>query len=251
MKHLFLLAFLLSSTAWASDIDSARIMSVGSGIASPSKTSALLENPAGLSINERTRIMGLVRSDDNSFNPLGFGGGIFAGNGQVGAAGDIERISDSSTMLNLGLGFEVPSTDFSLGVDLHHELQGGGGGWNVDLGAIFNEKGKWRIGAEVFDAFDGGYGAGIATNLSPDVTFATDASVDKNFNGLTAKPGIGVDLHSFQLTYGYGWHIDKKSTSHIFEGHAAGLGIRLTDSAHLQGYYNQMAKYFIGLVFKI
>ena len=76
---------LVCDIALASDIDSARMMSIASGVASPSKTTALVENPAGLSLNERTRILGIGASDNDSFNPFDYGGGAFFGNGQVGA----------------------------------------------------------------------------------------------------------------------------------------------------------------------
>jgi hypothetical protein len=132
-------------------------------------------------------------------------------------------------------------------------LSTSGAGWTTNVGAIFNTKGKWRIGAEVRDVTNGpgGYGAGIATNLSPDATFDTDASVDKNFNGLHVKPTLAVDVHVFQLAFGYGIQVDHNSTSFINEGFALGLGFKLTDAAYFEGYYNQIAKYYFGVSFRI
>jgi hypothetical protein len=132
-----------SVRANAEDIDTARMLSVGAGFASPSKTSALVENPAGLALNERTRILGVLGSDNDSFNPLNFGGGAFFGNGQVGAGAEIQRLDSAVTQLDLGIAADIPSVDLALGVHLGHPLDGGSG-WTTDIGAIFNERGRVR-----------------------------------------------------------------------------------------------------------
>jgi hypothetical protein len=241
----------LSTSALASEVDTARALSLAGGIASPSRTSALLQNPAGLTLNERTRILGTLNSDNDNFDPLSYGGGVFLGNGTVGGGAEIQRIDSARTDLDLGVGFMV--SDISLGVHLNHDLSASGAGWRTDLGAIFNTKGKWRIGAEIFNAFDGvsGFGAGLATNLSSDVTFAVDASTNQDVKGLVVKPAIGVDLKVVQFTYGYGIHVDKNATSFIPEGHALGLGFKLSQSAYLTGYYNQLNKYWLGVTFDL
>jgi hypothetical protein len=245
-------ALLLSTSVYA-DGDSARMLSVGGGIASPSKTSALVENPAGLSLNETTRILGVLGSGDDSFSPVDYGGGAFFGNGSVGAAGEIERVGGATTDLDLGMGVLIPGIDMSFGAAVQHDLSGGGNGWTTNLGAILNTKGKWRIGAEVQNVFNGpgGYGAGFATDLSPDATFATDASVDQNFHGLHVKPALQVDVKVFQLVFGYGIEVDHNSTSFINTGFAAGLGFKLTQTAYFQGYYNQLDKYYFGVTFRL
>jgi hypothetical protein len=142
----------------------------------------------------------------------------------------------------------------SFGAAVEHDLSnGGGGGWTTNLGAIFNTKGKWRIGVEVRDAFNGvsGLGAGVATNISPDATFDVDASTDKDFKGLRVKPTLAVDVHVFQVAFGYGIRVDQNNSSFINDGFAAALAFKLTDAAYLQFYYNQIAKYYLGVTFRL
>jgi hypothetical protein len=113
--------------------------------------------------------------------------------------------------------------------------------------------GYGRIGAEIFDIFNGvsGFGAGLASNVSDYAILDLDASVDQNFKGLTLKPSLEVDLKIFQIAYGYGIWVDHASTSRIRVGNAVGLGFRITDGAYLQAYYNQIALYYLGVTFKI
>jgi hypothetical protein len=247
------LSTLASQQARASDIDSARMMSIGAGIASPSKTTALVENPAGLSLNEKTRLLGVLASDNDNLNPLDYGGGIFFGNGSVGAAGQITRVGGAATDLDLGLGVLISQLDMSFGAAFEHDLSASGSGWSTNLGAIFNTKGKWRIGAEVRDAFNGpsGFGLGFATDLTQDVTFDVDGSTDKDFKGLHVKPTLAIDVHVFQIAFGYGIQVDKNSSSFINTGFALALAFKLSDAAYLQFYYNQIEKYYLGVTFRL
>jgi hypothetical protein len=96
-----------------------------------------------------------------------------------------------------------------------------------------------------------GYAGGVAAQLSQNATFAVDASVDHNGNGMTAKPALGIDVQTVQLVYGYGIAVDKNATSHILRGSAVGAGLKLSEAAHLQFYYNQLARYYLGLTLRL
>jgi hypothetical protein len=81
------LAFLIPSTGWClgmDDFEMAHTLSAGAGIASPSMTSALFENPAGLFTNQQTKFLGEAAWTNSNLNPLGLGGLFFLGNGFVG-----------------------------------------------------------------------------------------------------------------------------------------------------------------------
>lgn len=67
------------------------LISVGAGISSPSVTSAIGENPAGLTNNSTSKVLFEAASGNDQLNPIGFGGGFFTGNGSV------ERASGSRT----------------------------------------------------------------------------------------------------------------------------------------------------------
>ncbi|HUP56658.1 MAG TPA: hypothetical protein VM598_04340 [Bdellovibrionota bacterium] len=245
-----MILFLLPAAALAADAGSSRTVSIGAGISSPSRTSALLENPAGLTLNEATRVQGALFSGNDSFDPLGFSGGIYFGNGSAGGAAEIARTGTDQTRLDLGLAAQISS--LALGAHVRTDL-GDGGGWGADIGAIFNPKNKLRFGALLYGVTGGidGFGAGIASSVSSEATFALDAATDGDGNGLTLKPTLGVDLNTVQLVFGYGLELEESGGSPIPEGVALGLGLRLSQSAHLVGYYNQLDRYYFGVIFKL
>ncbi len=241
-------AWVAASPALAADAGSARTVSIGAGIASPSRTSALLENPAGLTLNEATRIQAAAFSGNDSFDPLGYSGGVFFGNGNAGAAAQIRRTGADATVLDLGIAASLSS--FAFGASASKDFDGG---WDSNIGAIFNPKNKVRFGALVYGVIGGpdGYGAGIASSISSDATIALDAAVNNDGEGLTLKPSLGVDFKTIQIVFGYGLEADDNGGSPIPEGFSLGLGFQITQSVHLVGYHNQLDEYYLGVIFKL
>src|SRR5690606_25865707 len=60
------------------------LLSVGAGISSPSVTTAIGENPAGLVNNQRFKLLAAAYSENSDFDPLGYSGTVFTGTGSVG-----------------------------------------------------------------------------------------------------------------------------------------------------------------------
>lgn len=242
------------------------MISVGGGIASPSKTSALGENPAGLVYNTDQRVLGALGATNSSLNPLGVGGSFFAGNGSVGGGIGLQTFTGQGnsagniTLLNYGLAAEIESLNVAFGAMGTYTLNqtgittgtGSGGAWNANLGMLYNPKGTVRVGGTLFQVVGGvgAVGAGIAADANPWATFVLDGAYDPQSKGSTLKPGLGIHMDDFQLSYGYGINI-QGSDGWIRQGSSVGLGIQLSQTVHLQGYYNQLALYYLGLSVRI
>ena len=261
---LFLLALFTALAAppagAAGSGEATHLISAGAGIASPSLTSALTENPAGLSYNQGFRLLGAgsTQNSDPGISQLGLG--AYFGNGTLGGAIQLDSDMSSgasgqsfSNRSNLSLGFaaDVKSLNTSLGLSCGAAL---GSSFSLscsDFGAIYNPTGTTRVGVELITSGTPTLiGAGIATDASKDVTLALDAGADWNGNGLGLKPGVVVRASSLQLAAGYGFSLDNGATSFITKDISVGLGLDAGKSFHVQAYYNQLAKFYLGAALK-
>lgn len=261
---LLLIAFLLASSPrafaygnYSSNNDNSEYaLSTGAGIASPGATASLFENPAGLIYNASTKFEGFASSGDSNLSPANLGGLAFLGNGSVGASigAQTSTASGSGAVLDYGLAATIPSSDISIGLGGTYQLTyGSSDAWGLNAGALFNAHGSTRFGATVYDLTNGvsGFGAGAAFDLSPDATFAIDGGADKNFNGKTLTPGLQVRVAPVELMFSYGIDIDNNGASPIPRGTTLGLGVRVTDTIHLIGYYNELDTYFLALTARL
>lgn len=266
-KPLILMAVLCSSfsassaSAASSGGEEARLLSVGAGIASPSFTSTVFENPAALFANRRPRLLGHVATPNSNFNPLGYGGLLYLGNGSIGAVVGAQTFDarggsvGSLTQLEFGLGAEIRALNMSLGASGSYDISGGTGNYGINAGMILNYRGNVRFGATAFGLQDNvsAVGVGLAATVAPWLSLAGDASfVPNGFKNMTLKPGLAIHVAAVQFSLGYGINIDNSpTTSWISRGTSLGLGIQLGQSVHLQGYYNQLANYYMGLAFRL
>jgi hypothetical protein len=262
----------LPVSVWAvgmDDFETGHILSIGGGVSSPSVTSSLGENPAGLAYNHQTKLLGALAGANSSFNPMGTGGLFFLGNGYVGGGLGVQSFSSqrsdnntsSITLFTYGIAAYITGLNISFGASGSYAFQGGGnaGGtgastpWGLDLGLIYNPKGEVRFGASAFNVVNGvnTIGVGIAADASTYATFALDATADQNINGKTIKPAMGIHLMDFQFTLGYGVRLDEVASNWIRQGGSFGLGLRLTPMIHLQGYYNHIAQYYGALTIRL
>lgn len=269
------LSLVVSTSAWAAgagygtdDFETGHILSIGGGVASPSITSGLLgENPAGLAYNTQNKLLGELAGGNSDFNPMGSGGLFYLGNGRVGGGLGIQTFnsqfgnnnSATTTLFSYGIAAYIEGLNVSFGASGSYVFQNSGGGttgnnnWGLDLGLIYNPKGQVRLGATASSVIDGvdAIGVGIAADANEFATFALDASSDTHFHGKTLKPAMGIHLMDFQLTVGYGVAVDKDAPNWIRRGGSFGIGFRLTPMFQLQGYYNQLAKYYGALTIRL
>lgn len=243
------------------------LLSVGGGIASPSVTSALGENPAGLMYNTRTKVQAATATGSESLNPVGFGGLLFGGNGFVGGGIGLQGFNNQTEgggqilLLNWGLAAEFTSLNMAFGFTgtrtLHRSgvVMGTGSGttWCVDTGVIINPHGSSRYGLTLFQILDSvdAIGAGWAIDASSWSTFALDGTYSPDSKSAVVKPGLSLQFDGFQMSSGYGFRAVGDSGSWIRQGLSLGVGFNLGDHMFAQMYYNHIALYYGGITFRL
>lgn len=239
----------------AAGAEDAHLLSVGAGIASPSMTSALGENPAGLVFNHRFRFLAQAATENDDFSPIGVGGGLFAGNGSVGAGLTLLGFESGSMVLGWGLAAEIPGLDLSWGFTGSHVIAGSGqavaagSSFGLDTGILLNGKGKSRFGFTLFDVLDNidAIGAGWAYDLSSAATFALDGAYGTGAKTIAIKPSLGIRLPGFHIASGYGFGVSGDGGNRIRDGVSLAVGIPFGKNFAIQAYYNQIARYYAGL----
>lgn len=260
-----------STLGWAlegsDDLEVSHLLSVGGGISSPSVTSSLVENPAGLAFNQQTKFMAEGAATNSGLNPIGIGGLFFLGNGSVGGGLGVQTYNGQGnnagniTLFNFGISAKVPNMNVAIGAAGSYVISQSGvpaypNGTTLDsnVGMIVNPDGDVHFGVTAFDVLNGvdAVGAGVSANASDWATFSVDGIMNpQGETGKTVKPAMGIHLASFQFTLGYGIGLDGTDTYWIRRGTAFGMGIQLGMDTHLQFYYNQLALYFLGLTVRL
>ncbi len=246
--------------------ESIHLLSVGAGISSPSLTSSLGQNPAGLFFIQQTKLLGAIGFTNSNFNPVGFGGLVFLGNGSVGGGLGIQTFNGvgnnagSIVLLDFGLAAEIPSLNLSIGATGSYlsgssgtVLAPGGayGPLGLDLGILYNPRGDVHFGLTTFQVQAGieAIAAGLSAEATQWATFAVDGAIDpKGWGGTTLKPAMGIHLSDFQISFGYGFALDNAAIPNwIRRGGSLAVGFKINWQVHVQAYYNELALYYFGL----
>lgn len=225
--------------------ESAHLLEISAGFVSPSMTTAIDTNAAGLIYNESTKLS-LTGNSDDSLNNFGYGGHVYGGNGRFGAGVGLRNYTGGSNdnQLQFGLGGEIESLGTAVGFNGNYNLSAGGG---VDLignvGFIFNTRGELQIGANLLgvtsDAITA-YGLGLAYDLGASARLVVDAAANNSFKNIGLKPGLGFFVDSLQFTASYALDVDSgDGVSLLGEGITAGIGFEFSRSFHLQAYYKR------------
>jgi hypothetical protein len=249
------------------DFEMNHFISVGAGIATPSLSSSMGENAAGLQYNQEFKFVGEGALTNNNTGSIGLGGLFLLGNGFVGGGAGIRTFNGqgnnggSITFLDFGMGAKIDAINLAFGATGTYTLQqngpttgtGSGASLNTDVGFLINPNGIFRGGLTGYQLLSPTptVGAGMAIDFSDWSTFAVDSTMDIHANGLVVKPGFGIHLMDFQLAIGYGICLDTTGYNWIRQGGSIALGIRIAYNFHLQMYYNQLALYYLGLAVRI
>ena len=255
-------------SGYGSNDEATHLLSIGGGVSSPSMTSGLIgENPAGFMYNNQTRFLGELGWTNSQLSPLGAGGLMFFGNGQVGGGLGVQNFTGQGdtagdlTLLVFGIGSEIPNLNIAFGATGSYVLSnngvnngmGSGGNWNTDLGILFNPRGDIRGGITAYEVIGGvqAIGAGIAADANSYATFSLDGTSSTLGHSKVLKPALGLHMSDFQIAFGYGIHLDDYGDNWIRRGTSLALGVRVTPNVHIQFYYNQLALYYaaIGITF--
>jgi hypothetical protein len=245
------------------DYESFHWLSVGGGIAHPSATTAITENPAGLIYNSDLRILASSDAGNNSFNPLGANGHFFLGNGAVGGGIGLrnQHTFNTATDVNLdfGLAAEINALKLAFGVSGSYRVAtlgatgGGGGTPGLNIGVLINPTGEIHGGLTLFDVLGGvnALGGGIAWDVNSFATLALDAATTPTaFQAWSLKPGLQIHVLQVQLSASYGFAL-AGGGSWLRGGGTLGLGVRMGGNLHFQAYYNELNLYYAGLMFHI
>jgi hypothetical protein len=241
-----------------------RMITVGGGVSSPSVTSALQENPAGLTSNQSGKLLFEGATANDQFNPIGYGGGFFTGNGSVGAGITLQNFNNlanggagSLTLLSWGLAADIPNIDMAWGFTGSYTLSQSGnvsgpgtsGAWGVNTGVIFNPHGSSRVGITAYQLQNGvdAVGAGYSLDASPWATLAVDGTYDLGSKTTVIKPALGLHISGFQIASGYGVRAQGSGSSWIPQGWSLGLGVPVGPNFSIQASYNQLAHYYAAL----
>jgi|GEM_PF-3597806 len=252
LKYSFVVILITTSTPLnvfaAGTSEDHHIISVGAGIASPSTTSSVSENPAGLVYNQNLKLLGFGYTENSSPGITDGGGAFLIGNGSVGGGAKVETSSGTSN-LTAGIGFDISSINTAFGAACGTQL-----GPKVsincsDFGLIYNPAGNTRFGFDIQTSGNALLGTGLTHDLTQDVTIDLDAGIPTSGGGVTLKPGVVIHTQVVQVALGYGFNASSSgSAGNIRTGFSAGLGVTLNKTFQIESYYNQLHNYFFGLV---
>ncbi len=250
-------ALALASSAHASGSADSSLVSVSGGIAEPSTTTAVFQNPAGLAEIKRTALNTHAFFPESAFKDGEYGGGILYGKGSGFGltAGATYAPTPSASRAYYGLAVASQALHLSLGAAGFTPISPSGDS-TFNLGVSIEPSPGVRLAATARDVSSGPdeYGVGLAVSASNDVDLVGDATFDGDYKRPAVSPGIRVGSQQAALTVSYGFRLDSKTSFHseeIREGVALAGGIRLGTSANLQVYYNQMSKYGATLSFDL
>ncbi|HEX4924646.1 MAG TPA: hypothetical protein VFV50_11190 [Bdellovibrionales bacterium] len=236
-------------------------LSIAGGIAHPSDSLALSQNPAGLIYGKSTRVhLSLEQGRDQG--PVGLGGGMIAGTETVGGAvflrdyntepGSVSRIY----LFNLGMGVTVSPLNLAFGIAASKTLgkrdpldsTNSCTNWCVDAGVIYNPAGAFRVAANLTQLSDSNYllGGGVAYDATQELVLVADAQTDTQKNTMVLKPGIGIFIQGIQVTGSYGFRAWGSREAGLRQGWGAGLSASFIQNMLIEFYTNQFTHYYLG-----
>ena len=242
-------------------------ISVGGGVASPSSTSALGENPAGLIYNDRFKAMFAASTGSRDLNPIGYGGFIFTGNEAFGGGLALQGFNAHSgspgniLLFNYGGAVYFKGLDISFGLTGTRTITEGGTPsgtgvgttWCVDAGLIFNPHGRSRWGVGIFQLLNDvdAVTVGHARDLNHSTTVVADLSYNYKTSSSILKPGIEVHMNPLQFSVSYGIDVVGNGWAWFSTGLSAGFGFNIGKNVLLQAYINQIAEYFVSTTLQL
>lgn len=239
---LFLLAA-FSSIAMAEKMENSYALSGAGGIASPSYSMAVFQNPAGISYIPKFNINFSGGANSSFQNPI-IGGGLMYGGGNWGIVGGLQdAVTPGTQSLYFGLAGEITAIKTSLGVSGTYGINPSGG-LNLNAGILITPVDKFRLGFTAFGLNNSisELGAGLNINLSQAFSFMVDASSNTSLSNINFCPGLTVADQNIGATLGYGF--GNASSLQIMTGFSAGAFAALGKTVKLELYYNRLQTLF-------
>lgn len=250
--------------------DEVHYLPLGVGVASPSLRASYLENPAGFAYNKDFKFHAAAAKGTDS-GPWRYSAMSVLGNGEIGGGLEFNRYDRSNSSLQalsvFTLGAAAAFESVAAGLSFSRVIQSTSGLLKPDdsnylssnFGFIFNPRGIYRAGLTIYDAFHGitGYGAGIATSPTGNLTAAFDAVISGSTKRgdlrlSTFKVGMGTGFSRFLFSAGFGVSLSDTGTGvRIPTGLSASLGILIAETIRVLASYNQTELFYCGLTISI
>jgi hypothetical protein len=266
MRSLFVFITLLWCSFSFGDDAIRHNLSIAGGIAHPSQALAASQNPAGMIYSRDTKVHFSVEQGRDQ-GPVGLGGGILMGTEKVGGAaflrdyntdpGSVSRIY----LFNAALGVQFDPLNTAIGIGASKTLgrrdpmdtTNSCNNWCIDIGAIYNPVGAFRVAGNVIQLSDSNYllGGGIASDLSGELTGVIDAQLNSEKSTMIVKPGLGIFVNGLQLTGAYGFRLWGTQEAGMRQGWCAGLSSNLFENMLFEVYLNQFTYYYISATLKL
>ena len=238
----------LPLAAIAADRSSLGHLSAAAGIVEPAFSTAVFQNPAGL-----TRDSGLWLSAQSGFSdsfkdPVILGE-ILYGSHSYGAAGGLTRSTQGSgsTSAFYGLGVHVEGIRTSFGVAGTTPVSPSGSTtFNAGLRSELGSQTALAVSAYNIGSGPAAFGGGLSYAIDSGFRVLSDLSCNKSFRGWEVQPGVLVGSINAALTVSYGFSLDSTQgrSGVLSNGLAVGGSFSIARSANLQIYYQQLSKYY-------
>ena len=221
------------------------VLSIAGGIAGPTYSTAVLQNPAGIVNTPGVAVIGQT-SLDSSGSQAVYSGGLSYGDKLLGVTAGARMPSNSSDGTSMYYGIALGGAhSLSMGLSGISQLKSGGTS-QYNFG-VSSELDPFTFGLTVHNL--GGdspeMGAGIRFDFEKLVSLVVDASYSPSLSHSQIQPGfaIGDGSVNFTLSYGFG-----SGSTQLSSGVAGGVSLKV-DSLTLQAYYNQLSTTFISASF--
>jgi hypothetical protein len=241
-------------------------LSIAGGIAHPSESLAISQNPAGLIYPAKLKThFSMEQGRDQG--PVGFGGGLLLGTETVGGGIYLRDYNTDPAsvskiyLFDVGLGVLFEPLNAAIGIGASKTLGrrdpmtdlNSCSNWCIDAGILFNPRGPTRIATNVIQISDSNYllGGGVARDVSEQLSFVLDAQVDTQKATMVFKPGLGIFIDGIQLTGSYGFRAWGSQEAGIRQGWSAGVSTNVLKDVIIEVYLNQFTYYYFGVTLNL
>lgn len=242
---------LIPSLAFAFNSNEIHTLSISGGIAAPSASTSVFQNPAGLIYSSNLSLNAQVSADDSLSNPSYRGGFLYGGN-NIGIAGGVGNNSSEASVTSafFGLAIEISQLSTSFGLSGFTGLSPLGG-TSYNAGVIIMPMSNYQLGFTAIGINSGvqEWGGGVDIKLDSVVSLVLDVSTNKSFNSFNFKPGLGVINQNIGLTISYG--TQQSGSQELSSGFTIGGSLELRKTLSWQVYYNELAKFYTSLSLRL
>ena len=245
---LFACTLVLPQNVFAKGDENSNLVPTGDGIARPSYSSGVDQNPCGVILNSKNKFH-FEALIPKSGGENGYGAHFLFGNSNyMGASIGVRNINKDNYGI-LGLALKLNSLDTALGVTAKSKFNGDSADAHVGLMIGSSKAVKLAVAAYGVRGGIDGFGGGLGIDVGSGAGISIDAGVDNKGKGLRVKPGLIVSNNQIALSAAFGFDVDKKAHGYnpISSDFSAGLGISATNNIKLEALYQTISNIYAGL----